>query len=53
MSVHLQRDPLGHVGQQRLQLLLAQRELVEDKPAAGGMPGMGGMGGMGGMDMGM
>ncbi len=28
-------------------------ELVEDKPAAGGMPGMGGMGGMGGMDMGM
>lgn len=27
-------------------------ELVEDKPAAGGMPGsMGGMGGMGGMDM--
>ncbi|HEV2609495.1 MAG TPA: chaperonin GroEL [Noviherbaspirillum sp.] len=25
-------------------------ELVEDKPAAGGMSGMGGMGGMGGMD---
>ena len=25
-------------------------ELVEEKPAAGGMPGMGGMGGMGGMD---
>jgi len=28
-------------------------ELVEDKPAAAGMPDMGGMGGMGGMGMGM